>query len=292
MEKRLILNLTILNKEKIMKKYNFKENEVLVSGHRGESCFGLENTMSAIKRALKLGVDMIETDVHMTKDRELILIHDNFLERTTNGTGLVREHTLSEINCLDATVNAKIKILPEPPPTLNSFLKLMQEYPDVLLNIELKDYPEDGEDFAFESADRICEMLIEYGMAERTWINSFSGKLLEYVYKKYGNTFYYHGFYPWFILGDMSLDPESFIDVACMQHRIQLEDGTIEKCADNMCPKEWFDHLLKKGIMPLMAPSLKEYPLYDLAFSYGSRIVNSDDPEKMIKHLRECGLHD
>lgn len=274
-----------------MKRYNFPYNKVLVSGHRGESCFGLENTMSAIKRALSIGVDMIETDVHMTKDRELILIHDDFLERTTNGVGLVREHTLSEINGLDATVNAKIKTLPEPPPTLNSFLKLMQDYPDVLLNIELKDYPEDDEEFAYESCDRICEMLIEYGVAERTWINSFSGKLLERVYKRYGNTFYYHGFYPWFILGDMSINPETFIDVACMQHRVQLEDGTIKKCADNMCPKEWFDYLLSKGIMPLMAPSLKEYPLYDLAFSYGSQIVNSDAPEDMLKHLRKKNLH-
>lgn len=62
-------------------------------------------------------------------------------------------------------------------------------------------------------------MIIDYGMAQRTWINSFSGKLLEYVYKKYGNLFYYHGFYPWFILGEMTVDPEEFIDVVCMQHR-------------------------------------------------------------------------
>lgn len=89
----------------------------------------------------------------------------------------------------------------------------------------------------------------------------------------------------------MTTDPESFIDVACMRHRVQHKDGTIEKCADNMCPKEWFEHLLSKGIMPLMAPSLKEYPLYDLAFSYGSQIVNSDEPEKMLAHLKEKGMH-
>ena len=274
-----------------MKRYNFTDNKVLVSGHRGESCFGLENTMYSFSRALSVGVDMIETDVHMTKDGGLVLMHDDCVERTTNGKGRIRELTLGEIKRLDATVNAKIDILPEAPPTLDEFLDLMQKYPTVLLNIELKDYPEDGEDFAYKSCDKICDMLIEYGVAPRTWINSFSGRLLEYVYKKYGNTFYYHGFYPWFILGDMSLDPESFIDVACMQHRVQLEDGTIEKCADNMCPKEWFDYLLSKDIMPLMAPSLKEYPLYDLAFSYGSRIVNADDPGAMLEHLRKSKLH-
>jgi len=274
-----------------MKRHHIPENIVLVSGHRGESCFGLENTMYSFKRALSVGVDMIETDVHMTKDGHLVLIHDESVERTTNGKGKIKELTLNEIKTLDATVNAKIDISPEAPPLLCELLDLVKDYPKVLLNIELKDYPEDGEKFAFESADKICEMLIEYGVQERTWINSFSGKLLEYVYAKYGDTFYYHGFYPWFILGEMKIDPESFIDVACMQHRVQHEDGTIEKCADNMCPKEWFDYLLERGITPLVAPSLKEYPLYDLAFSYGSQIVNSDEPEIMITHLRRKGLH-
>lgn len=268
-----------------MKRYNFPKDKVLVSGHRGESYTGIENTLTAVKRALSAGVDMIEVDLHMTRDKHIILMHDEYVERTTNGKGRIRDLTLADIQRLDATVNSKITVAPEPPPTLNEFLELMQKYPDVLLNIELKDYPEDGVEFALESADKICGMLVDYGVAQRTWINSFSGKLLEYVYKKYGNTFYYHGFYPWFILGDMTLDPESFIDVACMQHRVLLPDGTIEKCKDNMCPKEWFDYLLSKGIMPLMAPSLKEFSLYDLAFSYGSRIVNHDNPEKMIEHL-------
>lgn len=274
-----------------MKRYKFPDNKVLVSGHRGESCFGLENTMYSFKRALDLGVDMIETDVHMTKDGDLILMHDDSVDRTTNGSGSIRRMTLSEIKSLDATKNAKIKISPEAPPLLSELLELVQSYPNVLLNIELKDYPEDGEEFAYKSCDKICCMLIDFKVEARTWINSFSGKLLEYVYKKYGDTFYYHGFYPWFILGDMSVNPESFIDVACMQHRIQHSDGSIEKCSDNMCPKEWFDYLISKGIMPLMAPSLKEYPLYDLAFSYGSQIVNSDEPEKMLTHLKEKGMH-
>ena len=274
-----------------MKRYNFPDNKILVSGHRGESCFGLENTMYSFKHALSIGVDMIETDVHMTKDGHLILMHDESVERTTNGKGKIKELTLNEIKTLDATVNAKIAVLPEAPPLLSELLYLVKDYPKVLLNVELKDYPENGEDFAFESADKICEMLIEYGVQGRTWINSFSGKLLEHVYAKYGNTFYYHGFYPWFILGEMKIDPESFIDVACMQHRVQHEDGTVKKCANNMCPKEWFDYLLERGIMPLMAPSLKEYPLYDLAFSYGSRIVNADDPDAMLEHLRKSKLH-
>jgi hypothetical protein len=90
----------------------------------------------------------------------------------------------------------------------------------------------------------------------------------------------------------MEIDPESFIDVACMQHRYQLEDGSIHKFEDPLCPQEWFDYLLERGIMPLLAPSLQEYPLFDQGFSWGSRIVNPDDPYGMLDHLRMKNLHD
>lgn len=269
-----------------MKRYPFKKNKIYVSGHRGLSCFGFENTLTAVKMAIDAGVDMIETDVRMTKDRHLILMHDRDVSRTTDGCGLVSEMTFEEIQKLNAHINSTIDISPEPPSLLSDLLELAVSYPSLLLNIELKDYPNElGTEFALESADRICDMIISYGLEDRTWINSFSGKLLEYVYKKYGSAFYYHGFYPWFILGEMDINPETFIDVACMQHRYIDDSGEIHKYKDNLCPKEWFDYLLSKGIMPLVAPSLKEYPLYDKAFSWGSRIVNIDDPVNMIKHI-------
>lgn len=275
-----------------MKRYPFPKNRVLVSGHRGESCFGLENTMCSFRRVLELGVDMIETDVHMTADGELILMHDDCVDRTTNGTGKIKDLTLKEIKGLDATVNATSSVLPEPPPLLSELLDLVKEYPNVLLNIEFKDYPQDDEAFAYESANKICQMIIDYGMAERTWVNSFSGKLLEYVYKKYGNLFYYHGFYPWFILGEMTVDPEEFIDVVCMQHCFIDKNGEVVKYDEPLCPKEWFDDLHKKGITTLVAPSLKEYPKYDLATEWGAQIICHDNPEEMLKHLRKKGLHE
>ena len=275
-----------------MKRYPFDDKKILVCGHRGLGIYGIENTMTAFKMAIEAGVDMLETDVHMTRDGHLVLMHDERVDRTTNGTGLIKDLTLEEIKTLDATVNKTIDTPSEPPSTLSELLRLAKKHPRVLLNIELKDYPEADEGLAYASAKTACDMILKSGLSGRTWINSFSGRLLAFVYREYGDAFYYHGFYPWFILGEMPIDPESFIDVACMQHRELLADGTVVKCADNMCPEEWFTYLKEKGVMPLMAPSLKEYPLYDLAFSYGSRIVNSDDPEKMIKHLRECGLHD
>lgn len=267
-------------------------NEIIVAGHRGDRVHGMENTMAAIRMAVEAGADMIETDMRMTKDGEIVLMHDESVDRTTDGTGLICEMTLEEIRKLNAAVQSEGKFGPEPPATLREFLEYAREHPTLLLNMEFKDYPTEGnEAFAYACCDKIVDLFLEYGVESRTWINSFDGRILERVYRRCGDAFHYHGFYPWFILGDMTIDPESFIDVACMQHREQLADGTIVKCEEALCPREWFDYLLAKGIMPLMAPSLQEYPKYDLAFSWGSRMVNPDDPYSMLEHLRKQGLH-
>lgn len=71
-------------------------------GHRGASGYAPENTMASFQRAVAMGVDAIELDVHPTRDGELVVIHDPTLERTTNGHGLVSAHTLAELQQLDA----------------------------------------------------------------------------------------------------------------------------------------------------------------------------------------------
>lgn len=70
--------------------------------HRGLSSVAPENTLPAIEKALELGVDRIEIDVQMTRDGEVILMHDRTLNRTTSGKGAVRNHDLKEIQSLDA----------------------------------------------------------------------------------------------------------------------------------------------------------------------------------------------
>lgn len=70
--------------------------------HRGASGTRPEHTRGAFLRALEIGVDMIELDVHLTKDGELVVIHDHELARTTPAQGIVREHTLAELQEIDA----------------------------------------------------------------------------------------------------------------------------------------------------------------------------------------------
>lgn len=102
--------------------------------HRGVMALQPENTMSAFRLALDTGADGIETDVHLTKDGELVLIHDETLERTTDGSGLVSSYTLDELRRFNAGVRSSQQ---EVIPTLQELLELVRGE-SIQLNLEVK----------------------------------------------------------------------------------------------------------------------------------------------------------
>ncbi len=73
-----------------------------IIAHRGASAYAPENTMAAFELAVSMGLDEVETDVHLTKDGHLLLLHDHSLDRTTDGSGLPADFTLEELKRLDA----------------------------------------------------------------------------------------------------------------------------------------------------------------------------------------------
>jgi len=101
-----------------------------IYGHRGSKADYPENTMLGFEKALSYGVDGIEIDVHLTKDDEVVVIHDNTLDRTTGGTGAVRNHTLAEIRALQPDPALRV-------PTLIELLTLLDGKPQELY-IEFK----------------------------------------------------------------------------------------------------------------------------------------------------------
>ncbi len=103
---------------------------ILIIGHRGARGLEPENTLRSYRRALEIGVDIIECDVHLTKDRRIVLIHDHTVDRTTNGQGLVSDFTFDEIRKLDAGQGEQI-------PTLEELIRLAAGKAG--LHIELKD---------------------------------------------------------------------------------------------------------------------------------------------------------
>ncbi|GAA0322455.1 glycerophosphodiester phosphodiesterase [Bacillus carboniphilus] len=111
--------------------------ETLIYAHRGSKGTHPENTLIAFEHAIHLGVDGIELDVHLSKDGHLIVIHDETVDRTTNGTGYIRDLTLTEIKRLDAGSWFSTEYEGEQVPTLSEVLELMKNT-TLYLNIEIK----------------------------------------------------------------------------------------------------------------------------------------------------------
>jgi glycerophosphoryl diester phosphodiesterase len=86
---------------------------VQVAAHRGGAKYAPENTLAAFRNAISLGGTALEFDVQMTKDGELVVIHDATVDRTTNGTGAILDLTLAEIRSLDAGNGEKVPTLSE-----------------------------------------------------------------------------------------------------------------------------------------------------------------------------------
>ena len=103
--------------------------------HRGASAYAPENTLAAVNLAVELGSDAVEIDARMTKDGIVVAMHDDTIDRTTNGTGLLNRLTYEEIQALDAGSFFSLSFAGERVPTLR---RILQEFGNsILINIEL-----------------------------------------------------------------------------------------------------------------------------------------------------------
>ncbi len=108
----------------------------VVVAHRGASAVAPENTLVAYREALARGAEVAETDVFLTADGRVVAIHDETLDRTTDGTGLVSAHRLAELEGLDAGSWFDPAFAGEPVPTLDALLDLARDR--LVLCIEIK----------------------------------------------------------------------------------------------------------------------------------------------------------
>ena len=257
---------------------------MLVYGHRGVGETQLENTMTGFQMAVDAGVDGVETDIQMTKDGHLILIHDNRVDRTTNGTGLVVDKTLAEIR--ELTIGQREKI-----PLLSELLDLSNKHSDLLLNLEIKVYPDvEGEAWTSEVVDKTIDMLEEYGMAERSIFTSFSSWVLAYIEKKYSSKYKLQGFYPYFVMREKEA-PDAKLFSVCMYYILRDENGNWLNTGSQVCPQEWFDSLVADGIEPWLCTGVKLKEELKLAFERGGCLVTSDEPDTTLSYLRSIGAH-
>ena len=225
-----------------------------VFGHRGASFYAPENTLPAFALALEQGADGVELDVHLSKDGELVVIHDERVDRTTNGAGFVKDLTLEELKKLDACCQ-KAEYSGAVIPTLSEVYSLFRDN-DKLINVEIKtdifDYP------------GICKKLLDLeekaNMGGRIIYSSFNHytvrelKALKpdakvgllymcglYAPWEYAKTVGAECLHPYFL----SLIRNPQMAAECMKQGVEINVWTVDESA-------WMEKLVKLGVTGLI----------------------------------------
>lgn len=213
---------------------------MLLYAHRGASGYAPENTMEAFELAIQIGCDGMETDIHLTKDNILVLMHDEKIDRTTNGKGYIKDYTYHELLKFDANnrfkeyKNCKI-------PTLEQLL-LLAKKTHTFLNLEIKTdhifYP--------DIEQKIVDLVKTYDMEELVWYSSFnhySVMKIKEITPKAPVSLLYEGelFQPWqyaLSLGVQGLHPnvpnlhlDNYVAM-CHLHNLVVNVWTVNEKAD------------------------------------------------------------
>lgn len=257
---------------------------IILAAHRGDKKTCPENTMPAFEAALRAGVDMIETDIHMTSDGELILMHDRSALRTAGVDRIVNEMTLEEVKALDASAEFPDAFQGTTVPTVREFLEWIVNTP-LMVNWELKDYPQHvGEAAAFAAADKLVELIREFGMEKRSMLNSFSDQVMEHCWRRWGHEFPIHGqgIHKCMMRADEAQTPEEeMFDWCCMYPE---EGGT-----NPVDFPENFEYCVERGILPCVciADTVENY---EKALRYGCKMFTSNDIYAADAVLRQLGV--
>lgn len=152
----------------------------LVFAHRGSRGNTPENTLASFEEAVRVGSDGIELDVRQTKDKEIVVIHDSTIDRTTTGTGLVEKMTLKEIQSFDAGVYFDEKFRGQTIPTLKQVLELIEKLNfKGILNIEIK-----TEKYFHRGLEkRVAKIVNERPLPFKIVYSSFNKKSLKLIRK-------------------------------------------------------------------------------------------------------------
>jgi glycerophosphoryl diester phosphodiesterase len=145
---------------------------IIIEAHRGARAEAPENTLAAFQRALDLKAHSIELDIHPAADGTLVVIHDDTLDRTTDGTGPVAALNLRDLRKLDAGAKIHADFAGERIPTLGEVMGRLAPTP-TLLNIEIKRPPP-----GMRVAEGVVQLLRHYGQAERYVVSSFDADAL------------------------------------------------------------------------------------------------------------------
>lgn len=245
---------------------------VLVIAHRGFSGQAPENTLIAFKNAIELGCDMIELDIHLSKDREVVVIHDNTLNRTTNGQGKIDDFTLSELKKLDAGSWFGAQFSGERIPTLKEVLQLAKDR--IPVNIEIK-YSKEGKYPIEELAEKALKEVKEVGMINQVNFFSFNPVALKRIRDR---------------------DPKAWVTL--VSHKDWRYVGDITEGENYPILGLRDKHLTKEGIAQIQKKGLQVYAWtvdapeeMEKFINWGVDGIITNHPDRLIKVLKARHPH-
>jgi glycerophosphoryl diester phosphodiesterase len=147
----------------------------LVTAHRGASGLAPENTLASLRKAMEIGADFAEIDVHLSKDEEFVLLHDDTLNRTTNGKGFVGDYPVSVLKKLDAGSWFSPFYKNESIPTLSEVIHTVQGR--MKLNIEMKD-----DSMKTSTMKKFIKLVYDFNFSDQCIITSFNQKTIEHIH--------------------------------------------------------------------------------------------------------------
>ena len=254
-----------------------------VVAHRGDSAFYPENTLEAFRSAVELGIDVIETDVHLTKDGEIVIWHDPTLDRNTDGTGTIESHTLKELKQYDAGYTFTADGGRSYPfrgkgVRLATLSEALEECPDERFNIDLKSQePDIVERFlsvirAHKAEKRICVASFHYENLKR--LRATAPDILTSITTK--------EVVPLVLKGKLGLLPRAFdrkiiFQIPTDQHGITIVN-------------ERFVREMHKRDAVVMVWTINEEEEMKRLYSMGVDTIMTDNPRLLIKVAEEMGI--
>jgi len=243
-----------------------------IQAHRGYSATYPENTLLAFERALEVGVEQIELDVALTRDQHVVVIHDDTLERTTNGQGRVGEHTLAELARLDAGSWKDPAYQDQRIPTLEDVLGHVSGQAWVKVEIKVHQH----------SAD---------------WVTTLTEKTLKVIRA--------HRAEPWVVVASFDLRPLQFIRANAPELKTMLNDWSDPTVSDEL--EQAIRHGLygwapypslvnKARVMRAAQAGLvvqvdsEAHPRVIEWAGWGISGVSADDPKSLVTYLKQMGI--
>jgi glycerophosphoryl diester phosphodiesterase len=162
----------------IQQSEDMKGHNIDIIAHRGASGVAPENTFPAIDLALDAGSDYIEIDVHLTKDKQVVVIHDNTVDRTTEGEGKISELTLEEITKLEAGSWFDERFRGAKIPALEEVIERVDGKSKLLIEIKKKKNQYEGIE------DEVIGLVRKHDAAEWCEVQSFNDEVLEAINEK------------------------------------------------------------------------------------------------------------